>query len=117
MARILRALRGEERLAIVFWGFCVAGTLVVGVLLYWVSRAFPALAAVVTGVPFVAYFLCAHISLWMCAFNVKRKGWGDVARCSAVLIVICYFIGITANCGPGHVGIQRIVLPANSPKE
>jgi hypothetical protein len=41
---------------------------VVGVLLYWVSRAFPALAAVVTGVPFVAYFLCAHISLWMCAF-------------------------------------------------
>jgi hypothetical protein len=34
----------------------------------------------VTGAVFVAYFLWAHISLWMCAFNVKRRAWGYAAH-------------------------------------
>jgi hypothetical protein len=114
MSRILRALKGKERLVIVFWVYCVAGTLVVGVLMFWAGRLFPIshrqLADLLTGVLFVSYFLWAHISLWMCAFNVERRGWGYAARCYAVVVVIYYFVGVAANfeSGPPQIGIRRV---------
>jgi hypothetical protein len=42
MALIIRTLKGQERLTVVFWGYCITGTLVVGVLLFWAARLFPA---------------------------------------------------------------------------
>jgi hypothetical protein len=113
MPRILLALKGGERLAVVFWGYCVAGTLLVGVVMFCAFRLFPipnrTLGNLVTGAVFVAYFWWAHISLWMCAFNVKRRGWGYAARCYAVVAVVCYFVGIAANfgSGPPQIGIRR----------
>lgn len=112
MARILRALRGKERLVLVFWGYCISGTLVVGFLLFWTDRLFPAshrpLAGVITGALFIAYFLWAHISLWMCAFNVERRSWGYAARCYGAVMVIYYFVGVATNYLSGPAGIRRV---------
>lgn len=110
MARLLWALRGQERLVIVFWGYCLMGSLIFGVLMFWAFRLFPApyrtLGNLLTGVLFVLYFLWAHISLWMCAFNVGRRGWGYAARCYTVLVVL--YAGVAANFGSGPPGIQRV---------
>ena len=112
MARLLWALRGQERLVVVFWGYCLMGSLILGVLMFWAFRLFPppyrTLGNLLTGVLFVLYFLWAHISLWMCAFNVGRRGWGYAARCYAVLVVLYYFAGVAANFGSGPPGIQRV---------
>jgi hypothetical protein len=112
MARIFLAFRGQERLAFVFWAYCIFGCLIFGVLMFWIFRLFPVphrtLGNLVTGILFVLYFLWAHISLWRCAFNFGRRGWGYAARCYAVVIVLCYFTGIAANFGSGPPGIQRV---------
>jgi hypothetical protein len=109
----------RKRLTVVFWGYCVAGTLVVGVLMFWAFRLFPAphrnLGNFVSGAIFVAYLLWAHLSLWMCAFNVKRTGWGYAARCYAVVVVVGYFAGVAANFGSGPAGIHKVVLPVAAP--
>jgi hypothetical protein len=105
MSWLFRALKGKERLPVVFWGYCVAGTLLVGVLLFWASRLFPPhgqIGGIITGVIFIPYFLWAHISLWMCAFNAERRGWSYVARCYALVVVIFYFVGVAANFGWGQ---------------
>ncbi|MDP9007460.1 MAG: hypothetical protein M3N91_01925 [Pseudomonadota bacterium] len=39
--RIIRAIKGQERLALVFWGYCVAGTLIVRILSSWVYLRLP----------------------------------------------------------------------------
>jgi hypothetical protein len=110
MSRILLAIKGNARLAVVFWGYCVAGTVVVGVVIFWAYRLFPirhrAFGNLLTGILFVAYFLWAHFSLWRCAFNVERRGWGYAARCYAVVAVVYYFVGIAANFGPAPPQIE-----------
>jgi hypothetical protein len=109
---VVRAFKGRERLALVFWGYCVTGTLIVGVLMFFAFRLFPiphrTLGNPVTGAVFVAYFLWAHISLWICAFNVKRRGWGYAACCYAVVAVVYYFVAVATNFGTGPAWIQRV---------
>jgi hypothetical protein len=80
MAQIVEAMRGRARLRKVFWGYCILGTVTIGVLLFGVFRVAiridPSphhfLTDAVTGVLFVAYFLWAHVSLWTCAFNARH---------------------------------------------
>ena len=108
---------GQTKLTLVFWGYCIAGTLIVGFLSFRAFRLFPShhrtLGNLVTGVLFVAYFLWAHVLLWKCAFNVKQRGWGYAARCCAVVVVIFYFVGVAANfgAGSGTIGIRKVVFP------
>jgi hypothetical protein len=108
----LRALTGKQRLSMVFWGYCVSGTPMVGILLFSALRLFPSsqrtLGNLVTGILFVSYFSWAHISLWMCAFNVARRGWGYAARGYAVVAVILYVAGVAVNLESGPPGIQRV---------
>jgi len=116
MAQIVEAIRGRARLTKVFWGYCILGTVAIGVLLFGVFRAAirfdPSphhfLLDAVTGVLFVAYFLWAHVSLWTCAFNTKHRGWGYAARSYAVLVVIYYFVGISGNFGSTTVTIWYV---------
>lgn len=112
MSDFVLTLNGRERLAKVFWGYCIAGTAIVGVLMFWAFRLIPAshrtLGNLLTGFCFVVYFLWAHISLWMCAFNVSRRAWGYAARCYAVVVVIWYFVGVAANYLSGPAGIRRV---------
>jgi hypothetical protein len=99
---------------VVFWAYCIAGTVIVGVLLFYAYRLFPPhgqLGAVITGALFIAYFLWAHISLWMCALNVRRRGWGYAARCYAVMVVLYYFVGASINFGSEPIGIRRVEFP------
>ena len=119
MTPIVDGLRGRTRLALVFWGYCIAGTLVIGVLLFGhVSRVAmrfdPSrhhfLTAAVTGALFVASFLWAHISLWMCAFNARHPLWGYVARGYAVLAVVYYLIGVFGDSSPQSVTIWKVVF-------
>jgi hypothetical protein len=114
MTRILRALRGQERLAVVFWGYCIVGTLLVGVVMFWAFRLFSILhrtfGNLATGVLFVAYFLWAYVSLWRCAFNAKQRAWGYAARCYAVVVVIYYFVGVADTFGPvpSEIEMRRV---------
>jgi hypothetical protein len=121
MARFLKTLKGHESLGTVFWGYCIVGSFVIGALLFvvyrvtmrWDSSPHHAIANWGTGALFITYFLWAHISLWTCAFNVKRRGWGYVARCYAVAVVIYYFVGISGNFGSGPPGIRQVLLPSS----
>ena len=119
VSRVFRALGGQERLAVVFWGYCIAGVLIVGVLMFFAFRMLPTphrtFGNLLTGALFVAYFLWAHVSLWVCAFNVDRRGWGYAARCYAVVAIICYFAGVAANFNSGPVGTRQVVLPVVAP--
>jgi hypothetical protein len=104
----------------VFWGYCILGTVAIGVLLFGIFRVAirfdPSphhfLTDAVTGVLFVAYFLWAHVSLWMCAFNAKHRGWGYAARSYAVLAVIYYFAGISGTFGSKTVTIWYVPPPS-----
>jgi hypothetical protein len=114
MARVSRAVSGKERAVIVFWAYCIAGTLIAGVLMFLAFRLVPtrdrSLGSLVTGALFVAYFLWAHVSLWTCAFNVEWRGWGYAARCYVVVVVVLYFVGVTQNFefGSSGIAIRRV---------
>jgi hypothetical protein len=118
VTRILKALKGRERLVTVFWGYCIVGTFAVGAVLFALDRvtqranpSWRPIAAWATGALFVIYFVLAHISLWTCAFNTRRRGWGYAARCYAVAVVIYYFAGISGNFGSGAPGIRQVLPP------
>jgi hypothetical protein len=120
MAQFVEAIKGRATLTKVFWGYCILGTVAIGVLLFGVFRAAirfdPSphhfLLDALTGVSFVAYFLWAHVSLWRCAFNAKHRGWGYVARSYAVLVVIGYFVGVSGNFGFKPVTIWHLPPPS-----
>jgi hypothetical protein len=118
MTSIVETMKGRARVRTVFWGYCLIGTLAAGIVLFAivcaVMRWHPSwrpIANLAAGILFVTYFLWAHISLWTCAFNVKRRGWGYAARCYAVAMVVYYFVGISGNLGSNSVGIRQAVLP------
>jgi hypothetical protein len=120
MAQIVEAIRGRARLRLVFWGYCILGTVAIGILLLGVFRVAirfdPSphhfLTDAVTGALFVTYFLWAHVSLWTCAFNAKHRGWGYAARSYAVLVVMYYFVGISGNFGSKPVTIWYVPPPS-----
>jgi hypothetical protein len=118
VGRLVRALKGREKLKTVFWGYCIVGTLAVGGLLVavclalmrWDSSPHHVISGWWTGVVFISYFLWAHVSLWMCAFNSAKRGWGYAARCYAIVVTIYYLVGVFASHGP--VGIRKVEWPS-----
>jgi hypothetical protein len=85
-------LLGRERLRIVFWCYCVAGTAIVFALPdVDHPHAFigmPLSFFVILVILQLAYLFWAHISLWTCAFNTQRRVWGYAARAYVALLVI-----------------------------
>ena len=77
---------GRERLWIVFWLYCVLGTLLVTLLLFISNLPARAIAETLA-VLYAVYLLWAHYSLWTCAFNVKWRPWGYVARVYACVLI------------------------------
>jgi hypothetical protein len=121
MSRLLVAVAGQEKLRTVFWGYCVVGTFVMGALLFavfrvlmlWDSSPLHTVSGWATGALFVTYFLWAHVSLWACAFNAERRGWGYAARCYAVVVVIHYLVGLFDNPESGSpIGIRQVLSPS-----
>ncbi|HKR58087.1 MAG TPA: hypothetical protein VJS64_00030 [Pyrinomonadaceae bacterium] len=93
----IRALRGHERLVIVFW---VYGVLLQGVLIALTEIFSEAAAqadfksvgllltvAVIAGM--WIYSIGCTVAVWRYAYNVRRKFWGHAARGFVVLVVIC----------------------------
>ena len=89
---LLKTLRGSEKLAIVFWGYCVFGTLLIIGLASFFADALvqsPPLLYLV-GAAILLYSVWAHISLWQCAFNAQHHFWGYVARIYVFVIAAAY---------------------------
>ena len=81
---IQSAWNGNERLTLVFWGYYVLGTSGISFLLGLVL-VMPVLSDILilrTGVIFLGltYFIWVVVSVWQCAFNVKNKIYGYIAR-------------------------------------
>jgi len=87
-SHLVEAIRGRERLVVVFWYYFVLGELGLVLLLVAASTAVPMVRApllmgvltVAFAVPLVAYHLWVMVSLWTCAFNVRLRFWGYLAR-------------------------------------
>ena len=77
-------LRGRERSSVVFWFYCVLGSAVLTALFLMSARplaeSMPDSQLLFLVIPYFAYLAWAHIALWTCAFNTKRRAWGYAAR-------------------------------------
>ena len=82
-------LRGRELPVVVFWCYCMAGmalaTMFLGMFVMGAAKSDRAIY--VAGILFVAYAAWAHVSLWTCAFNARRRAWGYVARIYAGVVL------------------------------
>ena len=87
-------LRGQERLWVVFWLYCVLGTAVFtwafAYLVTWLpfdSSAEEEAATTTLFAALAAFVLWAHISLWTSAFNAEWRPWGYAARIYAGVVL------------------------------
>jgi len=98
--RFLKSLKGEQRLVVVFWLYCILGSAI--------AIALPILLAewlYDQGIPLwgfkliagaeVAFVVWAHASLWMCAFNSGHRWLGYAARIYAFIAVATFFLPAT----------------------
>lgn len=89
----LHVLAGEERLAVVFWLYLLAGGALV-ILVPHVGAEVLHERGVATWV-FVAYaivealyLLWVHVSLWTCAYNTRHRVLGHASRSYVILAAI-----------------------------
>ena len=95
-----QSLRGRERLIVAFWMYCVLGGLLVAVMPTVLAQALydmgvPVWVLIVLALMQALYFIWAHVSVWMCAFNSSRPLWGYAARgyvCLVALSVVTYML-------------------------
>jgi hypothetical protein len=94
--RLPKSLAGRERLAVVFWLYCVVGSslaislpFVTAEWLYY--RGFPMWGFEAIAVAEVIFVVWAHVSLWMCAFNTRHRSLGYAARIYSVVALIAFF--------------------------
>ena len=83
-------LRGREVPVVVFWCYCVLGMALAIMLLgmYVMGGAAQSDRAIeVAGLVFLVYVAWAHVSLWTCASNARRRAWGYVARAYATVVL------------------------------
>lgn len=77
-----QALRGREQLHVVFWEYCVVGTIIVFALPAvdrpYILMGMPLWFFLVLALLQLAYLLWAHIALWRCAFNTSRRVWATL---------------------------------------
>ena len=97
--RMWQAIRGQERLTIVFWGYYMVGGIVAIILPFVIAeplyhRGFPMWFFTLLAALQSLYLLWAHISLWTCAFNSSSRVWGYLAR-SYVSIVVAVLVADT----------------------
>lgn len=76
----IRSWSGEQRLWVVFWGYGVAASVVIGAL-YGVAISADGLAfQQILLLLFAAYTAWILVSVWRCADNTRDKHWGLIAR-------------------------------------
>lgn len=110
MEKIKQAWRGQEKLWIVFWIYGV----VVGILFQILLGILGAQGMLFVGLAvYVVYYVWVIVSTWRCAFNVKARSWGYVARVLAILSVIGMVLSVLMMGGlmatVGTKGAKNIV--------
>lgn len=85
-----RFWRGDERLWRAFWLFWFAGGWAVSVVVSLLvqSVGLPPLAAIAL---LMLYTVWAGVAVWRCAFNVKTRFWGYLAR-GIILVFVALLI-------------------------
>jgi hypothetical protein len=98
------AVLGRERLWVVFWLYCVLGTICLVLLLATldVSLGNASMAAL------IFYLLWAHYSLWTCAFNTDWRLWGYGARVYACVIVAATTASLFVTTRSGSIEVQQV---------
>ena len=101
MEGIKSAWNGKDKLSLVFWAYFVLGQFGMALFLVAITGLSTAFGAEFFGsvigfivvIPFVTW---ATWSVWACAYNVKWRPWGYVARAIVVFVVIekCYTLVI-----------------------
>jgi hypothetical protein len=93
-----QAVLGRERLWVVFWLYCVLGS--VGLLV------FLAVFNLSLEVALIVYVLWAHYSLWTCAFNTNWRPFGHAARIYACVIVAAVTASMLVTVKQGLVAAE-----------
>jgi threonine/homoserine/homoserine lactone efflux protein len=85
------ALRGYEQPSVIFGLYCILGTailaMLLGMLVMTMADQLPERLFEILGILYLAYVVWAHISLWTCASNAKRRAWRYAARVYAAAIL------------------------------
>ena len=109
-AVIGRLVRGEERLPVAFWGWGVAGNLLLFFTLDVLGDVLPVVPEIVLyagGVLLYAYGVFSAVVIWRSALRYSgNPWWSALARGAVVATILCYlvFIWITLALisSPGH---------------
>ena len=89
----------EKRLALVFWIYFLAGTLLFG-LLYGLAGAAGRFLNInehielVFSVFLAIYYLWIVVGLWISAFNVNWIGWGYLVRLFVIYMVLYWLLSL-----------------------
>lgn len=107
-----QVLRGRERLHVVFWGYCVVGTIIVFAL-PTVDRPYflmgmPLWFFLALALMQLAYLLWAHIALWTCAFNTSRRIWGYAARAYICVLVLAGGVSLLRPTVQPDIEVRQI---------
>jgi len=97
--RFLKSLRGEQRLVVVFWLYCILGTagaIALPILFAeWLyDQGVPLWGLKLIAVAELAFVIWAHASLWMCAFNSGHRWLGYVARIYSFVALVAFFLPV-----------------------
>jgi hypothetical protein len=97
--RFPKTLRGEQRLVVVFWLYCILGSALALALPFlfaeWLyDQGFPMWGFRVIEVAEAAFVVLAHVSLWLCAFNSRHRWIGYAARVYSLVAVALFFFPV-----------------------
>ncbi len=98
MEEIQAAWKGNIPLVRAFWAYYFIGQIFIAVMLGAIGALLDSIGLWYVTVGLVVlvvlpYVIWSSWSVWTCAFNVKRRPWGYVAR----LVIVINVIGIIQN--------------------
>ena len=84
---------GEKKLWKAFWLIGMLGRIIVATIIILFSTIFTSIGLtwsikILSIIFMISYVIWSFVSIWRCAFNVKNKNWGYVARLFITLDVI-----------------------------
>ena len=111
--RFLKSLRGKQRLAVVFWLYCILGSAVAIALpiplAEWLhDQGVPLWVFKLIAIAEVAFVVWAHLSLWMCAFNSGHRWLGYVARLYSFVALVVFFLPVAFYYKPSTIEVNIV---------
>ena len=90
---LLSYWNGKQKLWKAFWLIGILGRIIVATIIILFSTIFTSIGLtwsikILSIIFMISYVIWSFVSIWRCAFNVKNKNWGYVARLFITLDVI-----------------------------